>query len=75
MMSKARAVCDRVYVVGGPGLSAPEDACVYLVDAGSELVLIDTGVGKGIGKIEQNMRRLGFEPCSDLAYCGHALSY
>ena len=62
MMSKARAVCDRVYVVGGPGLSAPEDACVYLVDAGSELVLIDTGVGKGIGKIEQNMRRLGFEP-------------
>lgn len=61
-MSKARAVCDRVYAVGGPGLSSPEDACVYLVAAGSELVLIDTGVGKSIGKIEQNIRHLGFEP-------------
>jgi glyoxylase-like metal-dependent hydrolase (beta-lactamase superfamily II) len=61
-MSKAKAICDRVYVIGGPGLSAPEDACVYLVDAGSELVLIDAGVGYGLKKIEENMRLLGFEP-------------
>ena len=61
-MSKAKAVCDRVYIVGGPGLSAPEDACVYLVDAGSELVLIDAGVGYGLKKIEENMILLGFEP-------------
>ena len=61
-MSKAKAICDRVYVVGGPGLSAPEDACVYLVDAGSELVLIDAGVGYGLKKIEENMILLGFEP-------------
>jgi glyoxylase-like metal-dependent hydrolase (beta-lactamase superfamily II) len=61
-MSKAKAICDRVYVVGGPGLSAPEDAFVYLVDAGSELVAIDAGVGYGIRKIEDNIRSLGFEP-------------
>ena len=61
-MSKAKAVCDRVYIVGGPGLSAPEDACVYLVDAGSELVLIDAGVGYGLRKIEENVRLLGFDP-------------
>jgi glyoxylase-like metal-dependent hydrolase (beta-lactamase superfamily II) len=63
-MSEAKAICDRVYVVGGPGLSAPEDACVYLVDAGPELVLIDAGVGYGLWKIEENMRLLGFEPAA-----------
>lgn len=61
-MSKAKAVCDRVYVVGGSDLSAPEDAFVYLVDARTELVLIDSGVGYGISRIEDNIRSLGFEP-------------
>ena len=61
-MSKALAICDRVYAVGGSGLSAPEDAFVYLVDAGSELVMIDAGVGYGTGRIEDNIRSLGFEP-------------
>jgi glyoxylase-like metal-dependent hydrolase (beta-lactamase superfamily II) len=61
-MSRAKAVCDRVYVVGGPGLSAPEDAFVYLVDAGPELVLIDCGVGYGISRIEDNIRSLGWQP-------------
>jgi glyoxylase-like metal-dependent hydrolase (beta-lactamase superfamily II) len=63
-MSKAKAVCDRVYVVGGPGFSAPEDAFVYLVDAGSELVQIDCGVGYGIDRIEDNIRSLCFEPAN-----------
>ena len=58
-MSRLKAICDRIYAVGGPGLSAPEDAFVYLVDAGNELVLIDAGVGYGIGRIEDNIRDLG----------------
>ena len=61
-MSKPKAICDRVYAVGGPGLSAPEDAYVYLVDADSELVMIDAGVGYATGRIEDNIRSLGFEP-------------
>jgi glyoxylase-like metal-dependent hydrolase (beta-lactamase superfamily II) len=61
-MSKAKTVCDRVYAVGGSGLSAPEDAFVYLVDARSELVLIDTGVGYGVSRIEDNIRSLGLQP-------------
>jgi glyoxylase-like metal-dependent hydrolase (beta-lactamase superfamily II) len=63
-MSKAKSVCDRVYAVGGPGLSAPEDAFVYVVDAGSELVMIDAGVGYGMGRIEDNIRSLGWQPAS-----------
>lgn len=61
-MTRAKAICDRVYAVGGPELSASEDAYVYLVDAGSELVLIDSGVGYGTERIEDNIRSLGFEP-------------
>ena len=61
-MSKTLEICDRVYAVGGSGLSGPEDACVYLVDAASELVLIDTGAGLSIDRIEKNIRSAGFEP-------------
>jgi glyoxylase-like metal-dependent hydrolase (beta-lactamase superfamily II) len=61
-MSKAKAICDRVYAVGGPGLSGPEDCCIYLVDAGSMLVLIDSGVGYSLDRMEKNIRSLGFEP-------------
>lgn len=61
-MSKAKEICDRVYAVGGYGLSGPEDCCVYLVDAGSELVLIDSGAGSSVSRIEKNIRSAGFEP-------------
>ena len=54
-MSRAKSICDRVYAVGGSELSAPEDAYVYLVDAGSELVMIDAGVGYGMKRIEENI--------------------
>ena len=61
-MSRAKSVCEGVYAVGGPGLSSPEDACVYMVDAGSSLVLIDAGVGYGINRIEDNIRSTGRQP-------------
>jgi glyoxylase-like metal-dependent hydrolase (beta-lactamase superfamily II) len=60
-MSRSNAVCDRIYAVGGPGLSSPEDCCIYLVDAGMELVLIDAGVGYSLNKIEKNVISAGFE--------------
>ena len=61
-MSKAKHICDRVYAVGGSGLSAPEDAYVYVIDAGSELVMIDAGVGYGKKRIEENIRSMGWQP-------------
>ena len=61
-MSKAKSICDRVYAVGGSGLSAPEDAYVYVIDAGSELVMIDAGVGYGKKRIEENIRSMGWQP-------------
>ena len=61
-MSKAKSICDSVYAVGGSGLSAPEDAYVYVIDAGSELVMIDAGVGYGKKRIEENIRSMGWQP-------------
>src|SRR5512136_1682644 len=61
-MRKELKICDRIYVVGGYGLSGSEDCCVYLVDAGSELVLVDTGSGNNLNRIENNIRSSGFEP-------------
>lgn len=63
-MSKALEICDRVYAVGGSSLSGPEDCCVYMVDAGSELVLVDSGAGLSLDRIEKNIRSAGFEPAS-----------
>jgi glyoxylase-like metal-dependent hydrolase (beta-lactamase superfamily II) len=61
-MSRAKSICDRVYAVGGSELSASEDAYVYVVDAGSELVMIDAGVGYGMKRIEENIRSMGWQP-------------
>ncbi|HOV81243.1 MAG TPA: MBL fold metallo-hydrolase [Methanothrix sp.] len=61
-MSGAKAVCSGVYAVGGPGLSSPEDACAYLVDASTSLVLIDAGAGHGINRMEENIRSTGGQP-------------
>jgi glyoxylase-like metal-dependent hydrolase (beta-lactamase superfamily II) len=61
-MSKAKEICDRVYAVGDPSLSGPEDCCVYLVDCGNELVLIDSGAGLSPDRIEKSIQSAGFEP-------------
>lgn len=55
-------ICDRVYQVGGPEMSSPNDCCVYLVDGDGALALIDSGCGPGYKAIVANIIRLGFEP-------------
>lgn len=59
-------VCERVYQVGGPDMSSPNDCCVYLLDGGGPLALIDSGCGSGYKAIVANIIRLGFDP-EDLA--------
>lgn len=61
-MSGANEICDRVYAVGGPGLSSGDDCCIYLIDAGIELVLIDSGAGRGLDAVLRNVRAAGYEP-------------
>jgi len=55
-------VCERIYRVGGPEISDGHDCCVYMVDGGGPLALIDSGCGPGYKAILANIIRLGFEP-------------
>ncbi|WP_027718888.1 MBL fold metallo-hydrolase [Desulfovirgula thermocuniculi] len=59
---KPQQVCRRVYQIGGPGITGRRDCCVYLVDGGSQLAIIDAGLGESAPAIVENVRRLGFEP-------------
>lgn len=56
---------DRVYLVGsgnlGFGISDEYDCHVYLLDGGSEMALIDAGVGREIAPILENMKNDGVD--------------
>ncbi len=41
-------ICDGLYQIGGPEITAPEDCCVYLLNGGGELAVIDAGLGRAM---------------------------
>jgi len=55
-------VCAGVHLVGSGDLSDPKDCCVYLVDGGDELALIDAGAGDGFAAIVENIAAAGYDP-------------
>jgi hydroxyacylglutathione hydrolase len=59
-------ISNRVYLVGSEqfGLSHPLDCNCYLIDGGSELALVDTGLGMGIEQILANIAAEGFDSAS-----------
>ncbi len=58
-MNRIQEVHDGVYLVGSSDLTAPEDCCVYLIDLG-DLILIDSGAGRSLPAITENVESLGF---------------
>ncbi|MBS7630320.1 MBL fold metallo-hydrolase [Candidatus Bathyarchaeota archaeon] len=54
---------EKIYLVGGAGFgySAKGDCNVFLVDCGETLALIDSGAGKGVSKIFENIDRMGLK--------------
>jgi len=60
-MKKPGKIVEGVYLVGGQGLTDMRDCCVYLVDGGTELALIDAGLGYSCGDILDNIKKLGFD--------------
>lgn len=57
---------EHIYVVGSEqfGLSHPLDCNCYLIDGGSELGLVDAGLGVGVDDIVENIAAAGFDPRS-----------
>jgi len=58
----AEEIWQGIYLVGSPELTASEDACVYLIEFPSELVLIDSGAGDSVERIIAQIESLGLSP-------------
>lgn len=54
----AEPICEGVYLVGGTSLSHFEDAMAFAVECSGELVLIDSGAGRGVRALETNIRSI-----------------
>lgn len=62
MGSRALQIIEGVYQIGGPIITAGEDAAVFLIDFSGELVLIDAGAGGTSKKLVSNIEMLGLNP-------------
>lgn len=52
----------RIYQIGGPDITTASDCCIYLLDGGSELAVIDAGAGSNTSSLLLNIKQLGFDP-------------
>ena len=57
-------ICDGLYQIGGPEITAPEDCCVYILDGGGELAIIDAGLGRSAPGLIGNLKKLALDPAS-----------
>jgi len=67
MGPRAVEVTDEIHQVGGRGLTAPEDAAVYLVNVGGEAALIDSGSGHATDLLLANVEAAG-AACATVRY-------
>jgi glyoxylase-like metal-dependent hydrolase (beta-lactamase superfamily II) len=62
-MPRPKKIWERVYQIGGPEISHPQDCMIFLVDVGnSKTVLIDCGSGKSFDTLLDNMEMMGYSP-------------
>ncbi len=62
MGPKTRQITSHIHQVGGPGLTAPEDAAHYLVQSGDAVALVDAGCGEGLDRLLLNLESVGVDP-------------
>jgi glyoxylase-like metal-dependent hydrolase (beta-lactamase superfamily II) len=61
-MGDAEKIFEGIYLIGGPGISHFQDATVFIVVCGDELVMIDSGSGKGSRKLQENILSFDLDP-------------
>ncbi len=61
-MGEYELIAEGVYLVGGMDLSHPQDAAVYVVSCGEELVMIDSGAGRDPDAIVENIQEAHLDP-------------
>lgn len=58
----AESIAEGIFMVGGPDITAPEDAAVFIIHCGSELVMIDCGAGRSTQALVDIIRETGHDP-------------
>lgn len=61
MGPRAVEITDEIFQVGGPGLTAPEDAAIYVACLGSEAAVIDSGCGNATDRLLLNIEAAGVD--------------
>lgn len=59
MMSRPISITGEIVQVGGYGLTAPEDAAIYLVNFDGRAALVDAGTGRGHKRLLDNIDKAG----------------
>ena len=55
-------ITDEVFQVGGPQLTAPQDAAIYLLSCDGHAALIDAGCGRANDTLVRNIEAAGVKP-------------
>lgn len=66
-MGRARVILPSLYLIGGPSLTDRGDCLVYLLNGGSEAVMIDSGLGRNSYQIWDNINLIT-PPLPPVAY-------
>lgn len=61
-MKRAGEIVDGIYIIGGPDISHSSDATAFVLDFGSELVMIDSGAGGSFRIMVENIEKAGLNP-------------
>lgn len=61
-MEDERVIAEGVYLIAGPNISYSEDATAFVVECGSDLVMIDSGAGDSCEVLVRNIKDLGLYP-------------
>jgi glyoxylase-like metal-dependent hydrolase (beta-lactamase superfamily II) len=59
MMSQPIPITREIFQVGGYGLTAPEDAAIYLVNFDGHAALVDAGTGRGQSRLLDHLKKAG----------------
>lgn len=58
-MSRSITITSEILQVGGYGLTAPEDAAIYLINFDGHAALVDAGTGRGHKRLLDNIDKAG----------------
>lgn len=61
-MGQPETIITGVYLVGGPNISQAEDATAFVIVFSDQLVMIDSGVGRSVPVILENIQAAGLDP-------------